>query len=253
MHPQGQIHHDVASNGELPTRWGKALGSRFRALCGGRTGSWDSWSSTGRPGWPSWAGRDLPAAAPALGGPSTFVPPVATSRARPAGKFLSRLCATLRSSAPGWLAPSSSSPRAGGPCRPQPCVPAGNGVPAVPPAPALYSSTGRSSPHAVATADGALYSLPSVPSAVCFSVRRIKTKGSRKASQRRYRKPLLGWGNNHLKVWAWPGFDLLFCFIFFFTFYIPFILITVSPDFSFYFCICHKIKQIIPVFGNDRD
>lgn len=72
-------------------------------------------------------------------------------------------------------------------------------------------------------------------------------------SQRRSRQPGIGWSNSHPRAWARSRFALFSCFIFFFTFYIPFILITVSPDFSFYFCICHKIKQIIPVFGNDLD
>lgn len=94
---------------------------------------------------------------------------------------------------------------------------------------------------------------PEVSRAVWVRVLEEIKKGKRKTSQRRSRQPMIGYSNNHLKVWAWPCFDLFSCFIFFFTFCIPFILITVSPDFSFYFCICHKIKQIIPVFGNDLD
>lgn len=148
------------------------------------------------------------------------------------------------------MAPSSSSHRASVSSQPRPCAHWKWGL--LGPSPACSSPVGKSSARAAATADGALL-FPAVLSAVRFSVARITTKGSRKASQRRYRQPMLGWSNNHLKVWAWPCFDLFSCFIFFFTFYIPFILITVSPDFSFYFCICHKIKQIIPVFGNDRD
>lgn len=45
IHPQGQVYRAVASNGELPTRCGKAPGPGLKALCCGSTGYWDSRNS----------------------------------------------------------------------------------------------------------------------------------------------------------------------------------------------------------------
>lgn len=94
--PRGKYTMLWASNGELLTRCGKALGYSLKALCCGSLGCWDSRNSKGWPSGLLQTNSDLPPAFPTLSSWSAFVH-TATSWAGPVWPLLSYLSATFHS------------------------------------------------------------------------------------------------------------------------------------------------------------